>query len=75
MDEGWLSVQEAADRCGVAYRTMLGMVRRGELLASRDGNASGRPYRVRSSDLDTFIERSRVEPGEVKAAPRREPRS
>jgi hypothetical protein len=33
VDEGWLSMQEAADRCGMAYRTTLGMVRRGELPA------------------------------------------
>jgi hypothetical protein len=31
--DGWLSVQEAADRCGVAYRTLLAMVRRGEVTA------------------------------------------
>jgi hypothetical protein len=29
-------VQQAADRCGMASRTMLGMVRRGEVPATRD---------------------------------------
>jgi excisionase family DNA binding protein len=65
VDDGWLSVQEAADCCGMAYRTMLGMVRRGEVPATRDMNDSGRPYRVRRRDLEAFIERSRVRSGDL----------
>jgi len=36
VDDGWLSIQEAADACGVAYRTLLGMVRRPELPAEKE---------------------------------------
>src|SRR5215210_5159816 len=60
-------LQAAADRCGMAYRTLLAIVRRGELPAEKP---DGRPYRVRRPDVDAFIELSRVKPGEVKAAPR-----
>jgi excisionase family DNA binding protein len=58
---GWLSVQEAADACGVTYRTVYRMVRRGELPAEKPDR---RPYRIRQADLEAFIERSQVAPGE-----------
>jgi excisionase family DNA binding protein len=57
VDDAWLPVREAADRCGVTYRTIYRMVRSGELLARK-------PYRLRRIDVDTFVERSRVRPGE-----------
>ena len=53
VDDGWLSLQEAADRCGLTYRTLLRIVRRGELAAEKD---EGRPYRVRRSEVDAFID-------------------
>jgi excisionase family DNA binding protein len=62
VDNGWLSVQEAADRCGVTYRTIYRMVKRGELAAEKP---DGRPYRLRRSDVDAFIERSKVKPGQL----------
>jgi excisionase family DNA binding protein len=62
-----LSMQQAADYCGMAYRTMLAMVRRGEVPAEK----RGKEWRLQRSDVETFIERSRVLPGEVKAAPKR----
>ena len=68
MEDAWLSVQEAADACGVTYRTVLRWVQGGELPAEKQ---DGRPYRLRRADVEAFIERSRVRPGEVKAAPRR----
>jgi hypothetical protein len=45
VQDGWLSVQEAADRCGMAYRTMRAMFLRGELSAespARSGGCDGR---------------------------------
>jgi excisionase family DNA binding protein len=62
VDDDWLSVQEAADRCGLTYRTVYRMVRRGELAAEKD---EGRPYRIRRADVDAFVERSQVKPGQL----------
>jgi excisionase family DNA binding protein len=58
---------EAADLCGMAYRKMLNMVRRGGLPAEKPR----KEWRVRRTEVEAFIERSRVKPGEVKAAPGR----
>ena len=58
VDDGWLTVQQAADACGMAYRTMLGMVSRGDLPAEKP---DGTPYRLRRTDVAAFIERSRVQ--------------
>ncbi len=72
VNEQWLSVQQAADLCGMAYRTLLGMVKRGELPAEKAG---GKPYRLRRADVDAFIERSRVQPGQLASVvPRVPPR-
>jgi excisionase family DNA binding protein len=67
--EDWLSVQEAADACGMAYRTMPAKVRRGELPAEKPG----KEWRVRRTDVEAFIERSRVQPGQLASALRRIP--
>jgi hypothetical protein len=45
------------------------MVLRGELPAEKPG----KEWRVRRTDVEAFIDRSRVKPGEVKAAPLRIP--
>jgi excisionase family DNA binding protein len=66
--EEWLSVQEAADLCGVTYRTVYRMLRRGELPAEKP---EGRPYRLRKADVDAVLERMRVEPGQLASAPQR----
>jgi excisionase family DNA binding protein len=68
VDDDWLSVQEAADRCGVTYRTIYRMVPRGELAAEKP---DGHPYRLWRSEVDAFIERSRVQPGHLASAPPR----
>jgi excisionase family DNA binding protein len=65
-----ISVREAADLCAMAYATMLAMVRRGELRAEKP---DGKSYGLRRSDVDGFIERSRVEPGQLASAPPRIP--
>jgi excisionase family DNA binding protein len=68
VDEEWLSVQQAVDACGVTYRTIYRMVRRGELVAEKP---DGRPHRLRRSEVEAFIERSRVQPGQLASAPPR----
>ena len=58
--DDYLSLQEVADAMGPRYRTMLAKVRRGELPAAK-------------SEVDAFIERSRVKPGQLASAPLRIP--
>jgi excisionase family DNA binding protein len=68
MDDGWMTLQEAADACGLSCRTLLAMVRRGELPAEKP---EGRPYRIRGADVEAFIEGSRVKRGQLASAPPR----
>lgn len=55
----WLSTTEVARRLGVTPRTVYGFIDRGELPAYR----MVRVIRVRSIDLEAFIEACRIEPG------------
>jgi excisionase family DNA binding protein len=58
-DIEWLSTQEASRRLGITTRTLYRFVDQGELAAYR----MGRVIRVKASDIDAFIEKSRIEPG------------
>jgi excisionase family DNA binding protein len=42
VEDKWLSVQQAADPCGLTYRTIYRMVRNEELAAEKP---DGHPYR------------------------------
>ena len=55
----WLSTQEAARRLGITTRTLYRFVDQGEIPAYR----MGRVIRVQASDVDAYIERSRIQPG------------
>lgn len=55
----WLSTQEAARRLGITTRTLYRFVDEGDLPAYK----MGRVFRLQQSDVDAFIERSRIEPG------------
>ena len=57
----WLSTLKAADRLGITPRTLYRFIDRGELPAYR----FGRVIRLRLSDVDSYIERCRVEPGSL----------
>ena len=61
-DIDWLSTEETARRLGLTTRTIYRFVDIGQLPAYR----FGRVFRFKSSDVDVFIERSRVEPGTLK---------
>ncbi len=62
-DKGeWLSTAEAAKYVGVTPRTLYRFIDLGDLAAFR----FGRVIRVRTSDVDDFIERQRVEPGTLR---------
>ncbi len=55
----WLSTQEAARRLGITTRTLYRFINEGQIAAYR----MGRVYRLQLSDVDAFIERSRIAPG------------
>jgi excisionase family DNA binding protein len=57
----WMSTQEAARRLGITPRTLYRFVDEGSLAAYK----MGRVFRLKQSDVDEFIERSRVEPGSL----------
>ncbi len=58
-DFEWLSTQAAARRLGVTPRTLYRFIDQGELPAYR----MGRVIRLKSSEVDAFIESTRIEPG------------
>ena len=57
----WLGTTEAADRLGVVPRTLYRTIDEGLVLAYK----MGRVIRVKSVDIDAFLESTRVEPGSL----------
>lgn len=57
----WLGTREAAERVGVTQRTLYRFIDKGQLPAYK----FGRVIRVKVSDIDAFIERNRIQPGEL----------
>ena len=63
-----MSMQAAADLLGVQFRTLSALIARGELPAEvtvPPGPKRRRSVRLRRQDVEEFIERSRVKPGEL----------
>jgi excisionase family DNA binding protein len=57
----WLSVQAAASELEVTTRTIYRFINDGKLAAYR----IGRVYRIRRSDLDSFLVRAALQPGDL----------
>ncbi len=57
----WLGSEAAARHLGITPRTLYRLIDRGEVTGYR----FGRVIRLRCADLDTFIEASRIQPGEL----------
>ena len=57
----WLGTTEAAERLGVVPRTLYRMIDEGAIPAYK----MGRVIRVKESDLDAFLEGTRVQPGSL----------
>jgi excisionase family DNA binding protein len=57
----WLSTQEAARRLGITPRTLYRFIDHGELPAYR----FGRVIRLRGHEVEDFINKSRIRPGEL----------
>ena len=55
----WLGTTEAAERLGVVPRTLYRLINDGQIPAYK----MGRVIRVKESDLDSFLEETRVQPG------------
>lgn len=55
----WLSTADAATALGITPRTLYRFINQGDLAAYR----FGRVIRVKRTDVETFIEASRIEPG------------
>ena len=55
----WLSTKEASERLGVTLRSLYRFIDEGDLVAYR----FGRVIRLQRTDVDRFIESSRIAPG------------
>ena len=58
-DIRWLSTGEAADRLGITPRTLYRFIDEGQVPAYR----FGRVIRLKSTDVEVFIEACRIAPG------------
>jgi excisionase family DNA binding protein len=59
MADAWLSTAEAARRLGITARTLYRFIDEGQVPAYK----FGRVIRLRESEVDAFIEASRIQPG------------
>lgn len=57
----WLSTTEAAKRLGLGLRTLYRLIDDGQLPAYK----FGRVIRLQEAEVDEFIARSRIQPGEL----------
>ena len=55
----WMSTREASERLGVTLRTLYRFIDEGQLPAYK----FGRVIRLKESDVEGFIESSRISPG------------
>jgi excisionase family DNA binding protein len=61
-ETSWLGTPEAAQRLGITQRTLYRLIDEGQIPAYR----MGRVFRVKESDIEGFVERSRVAPGSLR---------
>jgi excisionase family DNA binding protein len=57
----WLSTKEASERLGLTLRSLYRFIDEGDLVAYK----FGRVIRIQESDLDRFIDASRIAPGSL----------
>lgn len=55
----WMSTRETSDRLGVTLRTLYRFIDEGQIAAYK----LGRVIRLKESDVEAFIEASRITPG------------
>jgi len=61
-ETSWLGTPEAAERLGITQRTLYRLIDEGQLPAYK----MGRVFRVKESDLEVFLDQSRVTPGSLR---------
>ncbi len=57
----WLSTKEASERLGITLRSLYRFIDEGDVVAYK----FGRVIRIQESDVDRFIEASRIAPGSL----------
>ena len=57
----WLSSKQAARRLGITTRTLYRLIDSGQIPAYK----FGRVIRLQEAEVDAFIERSRISPGQL----------
>ena len=57
----WLSTKDAAERLGITLRSLYRFIDEGDLVAYK----FGRVIRIQETDVDRFIEASRISPGSL----------
>ena len=57
----WLSTREAAGELGITTRTLYRLIDSGQVPAYK----FGRVIRLKAEEVDAFVERSRIAPGEL----------
>ena len=68
----WMSTRETSDRLGVTLRTLYRFIDEGQIAAYK----LGRVIRLKESDVEAFIEASRIAPGALEhlyPEPKKEP--
>lgn len=68
----WMSTRETSERLGVTLRTLYRFIDEGQIPAYK----LGRVIRLKESDVEAFIEASRITPGALEhlyPEPRKEP--
>ncbi len=57
----WMSTREAAGELGITTRTLYRLIDSGQLPAYK----FGRVIRLKADEVDAFVERSRIAPGDL----------
>ncbi len=65
-EDRWLSAKQVSELLGVNRATVINWARRGSIPAVQYGERS--IYRFRESDVNAFIEASRIQPDMIKPA-------
>lgn len=60
--DGWLGVPDVCRELGVGQRTVYALIDRDGLVAYK----LGRVIRIRRSDLEDFLDRQRIQPGDLR---------
>ena len=66
----WITRQQAAERLGISLPTLDGLIRRGQLPASKVG---ARIVRIDERDIETYLAARRVAPMKKAAEPTKRP--